>query len=97
MANIPEGPWVAFGEAEWPYSTCRLKPIVSVDAGRKHFSDPIVRYGCSSIITKQRWHPCQWDQDIFHHGCDLVPAMGVRSRVRNLTRRRLNPCALNTE
>jgi len=71
------------------YSTCRLKPIISVNAGRKHFSDPIAPCGCSSIIPKSWWHRDQWDQNVFHHGCDLVPVMGVRSRVRNRTRRRL--------
>jgi hypothetical protein len=34
------------------YSICRFKPMVSADASRKHFSDPSVPCGCSSVIAK---------------------------------------------
>jgi hypothetical protein len=34
------------------YSIGSLKPIISVDARRKHFSYPIIPYGRSSIIAK---------------------------------------------
>jgi hypothetical protein len=34
------------------YCIRRLKPMVSAYAGRKHFSDRSVSFGCSSVIAR---------------------------------------------
>jgi len=50
MEHYRQLPHGVSARARRPYSICSLKPIVSVDASRKHFSDPIVPCGHGSII-----------------------------------------------